>query len=119
MRVRGVEKLTVEQLEVELALGGRFVFYEYCVSIVIATMRRPSDVYFLPADDLGIVRGLPYVLLSFFFGWWGIPFGLLYTPMTIFTNLCGGRELSETETAEVLAYLQSSSAPRMVPCDEA
>jgi hypothetical protein len=119
MRVRGVEKLTLEQVQAEMALGGRFVFYEYCVSVIVATMRRPSDVYFLPANDLGVIRGLPYVLLSLFFGWWGIPFGVLYTPMTIFTNLCGGRELSEAATIEVLILLQTSHAPRMVPCDEA
>lgn len=118
MQIRGAENLTAEQLEIELALGGRFVFYEYCVSVIIATMRRPSDIYFLRANDLGIVRGLPYVLLSFCFGWWGIPFGLLYTPMTIFTNLCGGRELSEQATLDVLAQLPSSRASRMVPCDE-
>ena len=104
MQVRGTEKLTAEEVEVELALGGRFVFYEYCVSIVIATMRRPSDVYFLPANDLGIVRGLPYVLLSFFFGWWGIPWGPIYTIQSLWVNFSGGRDV----TKEVM---EQASAP--------
>lgn len=103
MRIRGAEHLSAEELEVELALGGRLVFYEYCISVIIATTRRPSDVCFLPAGDLGVARGVPYVLLSLLLGWWGIPFGLLYTPLTIFTNLCGGRELSPQATAEVLS----------------
>jgi len=119
MRIRGVENLSREQLDAELALGGRFVFYEYCLSVLFATSRRPSDVYFLKAEDLGIVRGLPYAALSFCFGWWGIPFGLLYTPMTIFTNLCGGRELSEQAALEVLALLHASMDSRITPCDEA
>jgi hypothetical protein len=118
MRIRGVDKLTMEMIESELALGGRFVFYEYCISILFATLRRPSDIVFLKANDQGIVRGLPYVLISLLFGWWGIPFGLIYTPMTIFTNLSGGRELSDQATFEVLNWLQTSNVPRMVPCDE-
>ena len=32
-------------------------------------------------------------------GWWGFPFGVIYTPMSIFTNLRGGKDM----TAEIMA----------------
>jgi hypothetical protein len=65
------------------------------------TLRRPTDIFFLRADQYGWPRGLPYSLLSLLFGWWGIPWGLIYTPLTLFTNLCGGRDV----TTEVRALL--------------
>jgi hypothetical protein len=31
-----------------------------------------------------------YTLTSLLFGWWGFPWGLIYTPQAIYRNLCGG-----------------------------
>jgi hypothetical protein len=28
------------------------------------------------------------------FGWWGIPWGVIYTPLTIMTNVMGGFDVS-------------------------
>ncbi len=94
MRIRGIEGLTAEEVEELLRGGARFVFFEYCVSVVVATLRRPSAVYLVPAGDLGIARGLPYTLLSLFLGWWGVPWGLLYTPLVLLTNLSGGCDVT-------------------------
>jgi hypothetical protein len=101
MRIHGIDQLTPAELEHELAAGGRFVFFEYCISFVALTLRRPTDIYFLRADQYGWPRGLPYTVLSLLLGWWGIPWGLIYTPLTLFTNLSGGRDV----TAEVRALL--------------
>lgn len=104
MEIHGIENWTPEEVERELAAGGAFVFYEYCISMVVFTLRRPTDVYFLRRSDTGLLRGLPYCLISLLLGWWGIPWGLIYTPLTLFTNLSGGRDV----TNEVWALLQSS-----------
>jgi hypothetical protein len=106
MRIHGIDGLTPAELEEELAAGGRFVFFEYCISFIALTLRRPSDIYFLRADQVGFVRGLPYALLSLCFGWWGIPWGFIYTPLTLFTNLSGGRDV----TAEVWQLLYPPSS---------
>lgn len=101
MRIDGVENLTAEELRAELAAGGRFVFYEYCISFLVLTLRRPTRIRFLRAGDGGLLRGLPYVLLSLLLGWWGLPWGVIYTPLTIFTNLCGGQDVTEDVTAHL------------------
>ncbi len=95
MRVDGIDNLTPGELEVELAAGGRLVFYEYCISFLVLTLRRPSRVRLLRAGDLGLVRGLPYTLVSLLLGWWGLPWGLIFTPLTVFTNLCGGHDVTQ------------------------
>src|SRR5580765_3046601 len=104
MKIKGIDGLTLQEIDAELAVGGRFVFYEYCISIVFLTLRRPTSIQFLRAGDRGMLRSLPYVIVSLIFGWWGIPWGLVYTPMAIFSNLGGGRDV----TRDVKRFLQMS-----------
>lgn len=111
MRLVGAEKLTRQQVEETLANGGRLVFFEYCVSLIVVTLRCPSPVYLLRAGDYGLLRGLPYTLVSAVFGWWGLPMGLVYTPLTLMTNLSGGRDVTaEADTLLLLAYADAPEA---------
>jgi hypothetical protein len=103
MRIEGIDNLTAAELEAELAAGGRFVFYEYCISFVVLTLRSPTSIRFLRAGEYGLLRGLPYVLVSLLLGWWGLPWGIIYTPLTIFTNLCGGHDVTAQVSGLVLA----------------
>ena len=95
MRIEGIDNLAPRDLEAELAAGGRFVFYEFCISFIFLTLRCPTSIRFLRPGETGMARGLPYVLLSMLLGWWGVPWGIIYTPLTIFTNLCGGHDVTE------------------------
>jgi hypothetical protein len=79
------------------APGCRLVFYEYCISLVFITLRRPSRLYRLAPGSSGVVEGLRYTLVSLALGWWGIPWGVLYTPLVLWTNLSGGREVTADE----------------------
>jgi hypothetical protein len=103
MRLVGAERLTREQVEATLVAGGRLVFYEYCISFIVLTMRCPSAIYLLRPGEMGLWRGLPYALVSLFFGWWGLPMGLVYTPLTLMTDLSGGRDV--TDEADTLLWL--------------
>ncbi len=71
--------------------GDRLVCFDYCISLIFITLRRTTRVYRLPAGALGLWRALPPTLVSLLLGWWGLPWGVLYTPLTIITNLSGGR----------------------------
>ncbi len=73
--------------------AGRLVYYELCVSALFFTLRRPSRLHCLRPGERGIVRGLPYALASVLLGWWGVPWGLIYTPLVLWTDLTGGREV--------------------------
>jgi hypothetical protein len=103
MRIEGIDRLTAAELEAGLAAGGRFVFYEYCISFVVLTLRCPTSIRYLPPAEWGVLRGLPYVLLSLLLGWWGLPWGIIYTPLTIFTNLTGGQDVTEQVSGFVLS----------------
>jgi len=102
MRIKGIEAMTPEEVDALLAAGARFVFYEFCISLIVITLRRPTPVFLLRPGELGLFRGLPYVCLSLLLGWWGIPWGIIYTPLTVLTNLAGGRDV----TPEIRALLR-------------
>jgi hypothetical protein len=95
MRIRGAEHLTPTELAADLAAGGRLVFYEYCISLLVLTLRCPTDLYLLRPGEWGVWRGLPYTFLSLLLGWWGIPMGVLYTPLAVLTNLGGGCDVTD------------------------
>ena len=46
MGIQGVAGLSVEQVQQEVARGGKFVVYSYCFSVLIMTFRRNTVFYF-------------------------------------------------------------------------
>jgi len=73
------------------AAGGTWVRYAYCISICIITFRRYSDPVLVPDGESRVMAGLSYTLLTLVAGWWGFPFGLIYTPICLIENLSGGK----------------------------
>lgn len=94
MQILGVEGLTVEQVHRELQRGGKFVLFEYCISVIILTFKRPSDIYFIRAGESAAMKSLQFTLLSLVAGWWGFPWGPIYTISSVVTNLGGGRDVT-------------------------
>ncbi len=102
MKIIGTEGLDGQQLGLELQRGAKFVTYQYCISILILTFRRSSDIYFVRAGESAVGKGLGFSLISLFLGWWGIPWGPIYTIGSFITNFGGGKDV----TTEVIASLQ-------------
>jgi len=99
--VHGVSGLTPENLQLELQRGGKFVFYQYCISILVMTFKRSSGVYFIRGGESTIKPGLGFTILSLVLGWWGIPWFFIWTTATTVTNCTGGKDV----TPKVLAAL--------------
>jgi len=77
--IKNLNGLTEEQVNLELSNGARFVVFQYCISIVVMTFKRGSDVYFIRADESSAKHSVGFTLLTFVLGWWGIPWGPIYT----------------------------------------
>ena len=99
--VRGVDGLSLQDIKDEIALGGRFIQYVYCVSYFIVVSRRLSDVHFVYGDESTVRTGMQYTLLSLITGWWGI-LGAIWTIQALITNFSGGFDVTNT----VLAALE-------------
>jgi hypothetical protein len=106
MKILGIEGMTPDQLQDEVARGGTFVYYQYCVSVVLMTFKRPSDIYFIRSGESALKKGLRFSLLSFVAGWWGIPWGPIYTIGALANNFGGGTVV----TREVLNQLAPRAA---------
>lgn len=94
MQIKGVDGMSVGEVQDLVRQGGRFVVYSYCVSILVMTFKRSSDIHFLRPGEGAFLPGLPYTLLSLFLGWWGFPWGFIYTPMALVQNLGGGKDVT-------------------------
>lgn len=106
MKIIGIGNMTRAQLERELQQGARFVMYQYCISILIMTFKRPTDIHLIRAGHSAVAAGLPWSALSFLLGWWGIPWGPIYTLQSFWVNFGGGRDV----TNEVMASIRQGSA---------
>ena len=62
--------------------------YQGCVSFLLFTSRFRSR--FLIVGQGNTADWLIYSGLTFMFGWWGFPWGLLFTPQALYRNLRGG-----------------------------
>jgi hypothetical protein len=105
MKIIGIEKISVAELQTEVKNGGKFVIYQYCFSVVIMTFKRVSDIYFVKSNESRVAKGLSWSLLSFLFGWWGIPWGIVYTISALAKNFAGGKDV----TAEVMRFIHSQT----------
>ena len=93
------------ELQQEIQQGGKFVMYQYCISILILTFKRSSNIYFISHDQNSVVKGLPFTLLSLVLGWWGIPWGPIYTIQSVVVNFQGGKDV----TQEVLDSMSTAA----------
>lgn len=102
---KAISGMAPNEVVFEINRGARFVIFQYCFSVVIMTFRRPTSIQFVKAGESTVVKGLPFTAFSLVFGWWGFPWGFIYTPQVIYKNLKGGVDV----TPLVLAELQRST----------
>jgi hypothetical protein len=97
MPIQGIQGMSPQELTFEVNRGGKFVSYQYCFSAIIITSKRGTDIQFIRAGESRVQKGLHWTLLTLVVGWWGIPWGPIFTVQTLWKNLHGGTD----RTAEV------------------
>lgn len=103
VKIKGLEGMSPAQLRMELDRGGKFVVYEYCISVLVMTFKRSSAIHFVRADQSRVARGLGYIGLSLLLGWWGIPWGPIFTVTALVTDFKGGSDVTPQVAPIVLA----------------
>lgn len=101
MEIKNIDGLRVSQIRDMVQQGGKFVVFPYTVSFILVTLRRSSDIYFIKADENTIKYSYGFVLLNLIIGWWGIPWGPIYTIGAAYHHIIGGKNL----TQEVMSHL--------------
>jgi hypothetical protein len=106
LQVEGIDNLSSEQIIREIQKGAKFKRFKYCHSFILVTYNKTSPVIFIKSSEGSLGHAMPYLLQSLFLGWWGFPWGPIYTIGSIFQNLFGGEDL----TADVVKILKDSGA---------
>jgi hypothetical protein len=93
-QIVGIEGMNPQQLVNELQSGARFVQYQFCFSVGIMTFKQGTNFYFVRVGESPAVKGLRWSLLTLLVGWWGIPWGPIYTVQSLWVNLRGGHDVT-------------------------
>lgn len=109
MNIIGVDGLTDEQIHLAVERGAKFVVFQYCISVLVMTFKRSSDVYFIRPGHRAFPPRIGYSILSLLLGWWGFPWGPIYTVQAFWNNALGGLDL----TPEVLSGSVRTSGSQM------
>src|SRR5713101_3929620 len=113
MKIVGIERMSTSELDFELQRGAKFVYFQYCVSIIILTFKRPSNIYFFRLGENALGKSLPFTLLSLVAGWWGFPWGPIYTIQSVYNNFRGGKDVTQLVVNSMRA--PKAAAPSPVP----
>jgi hypothetical protein len=87
----------------ELQAGGKFVVFQWCFSVLVITVKDFSEVYFIRPYESILPKHIWYTLSTMILGWWGFPWGPIYTVQTLIFNFKGGKNV----TQEAIGYLDS------------
>lgn len=106
-KIKGIDGLTYDEIYREIDNGGKFVCFPFTISILVMTFKRHSNIHFIKAGDSTFTKSIPFTLITLGLGWWGIPWGPIYSIGSLFSNLTGGKDM----TKEVLESWNSSHKP--------
>lgn len=105
-----VEQMTPEQLRFEIQRGAKFVQYQYCISVLVMTFKRFSKITYVAPEESAVVKGLGFTLLAFVAGWWGFPWGPIWTIEALWVNLRGGKDLTSQIAARLAMPVAAATA---------
>lgn len=79
----------------------RYVIFYQVTSFIIITIRRPiQGIFCYSCAERKVIQA---TVITWLIGWWGLPWGVLYSLTTIFHNLFGGSKPNDVN-ARLLAY---------------
>jgi hypothetical protein len=101
MQIKNIEGLSVSQIKGIVEDGGKFVYFPYTISIVLATFKRASSIYLVRSGESSFKHSYKHVLANGVLGWWGIPWGPIYTIGCMYNQFTGGKDV----TYDVMSHL--------------
>jgi hypothetical protein len=101
MTIKGAEGMSPDDIRHEIERGGRLVIYTYCISLLIVTFKRPTDIQLIRAGHNPAAASWPWVIVSLLLGWWGFPWGPIYTIETLYRNLSGGIDVTQDVLSQI------------------
>lgn len=102
MEIKNIEGLKVNQIKQLINQGAKFVIFPYTVSFVLMTLKRNSSIYFLHPYEKSIKYSYRHVGVNLVLGWWGLPWGPIYTIGAMYTQIIGGKDVTQIVLSELI-----------------
>ena len=82
-----------------ISIGTEVTRFQACVSLIVVSSKCPSRFFIRGYDNIfGI--GAIYSLVTLVLGWWGIPWGPVYTVQVLYHNIRGGLKTTVAQLIE-------------------
>lgn len=104
MEIRNIEGLSVSQIKQIVNEGGRFVHFPYTISLVLMTLKRSSSIYFIRPDENSFKYSYKHVGTNLVLGWWGIPWGPIYTIGALYHQISGGKDITQVVLSQLIQH---------------
>ncbi|URC14547.1 hypothetical protein [Flavobacterium sp. B183] len=104
MQIKNIDGLSVSQIRNMVQQGGKFVVFPYTVSFILMTLKRSSDIYFIKANENTFKYSYGFVFLNLIVGWWGIPWGPIYTIGSAYHHVVGGKDLTQAVLSHLIQH---------------
>ncbi|WP_374175043.1 hypothetical protein [Flavobacterium tructae] len=104
MQIKNIDGLSVSQIRNMVQQGGKFVVFPYTVSFILMTLKRSSDIYFIKANENTFKYSYGFVFLNLIVGWWGIPWGPIYTIGSAYHHVVGGKDLTQAVLSHLMQH---------------
>ncbi|MEO3404620.1 hypothetical protein AAFN85_12005 [Mucilaginibacter sp. CAU 1740] len=77
--IKNTNGITINEFYQCIDNGGKIVIYGYCISVIAFTYRLISPPHLIRVGESQAKFKKHYNTLSLLFGWWGFPWGPIYT----------------------------------------
>ena len=77
--------------------------WKYAISILVMSFKNPTNIHFVRAGEGTFGKAIGPTFISMLLGWWGIPFGIIFTIESLFINLSGGRNVTDDVMRAILS----------------
>lgn len=95
--------------------GGRLVVFQYVFSLLVISFRRNTPIHYLPPGSTGVGPAFRWSLIPLCFGWWGIPWGIIFTIGAVWRNTAGGVDVTEPILAQLIGPAKADLVVRSRP----
>jgi hypothetical protein len=102
MEIKNIQGLRVSEIKHLVNQGAKFVIFPYTVSIIVMTFKRSSSIYFIKPDENTFKYSYGHVGVNLLFGWWGIPWGPIYTIGASYRHLAGGKDVTQLVLSQLI-----------------
>jgi hypothetical protein len=102
MEIKNIEGLKVSDIKLLVQQGAKFVVFPYTISFILMTLKKNSSIYFIRPNENTFKYSFGYVLLNLVIGWWGIPWGPIYTIGALYNHIIGGKDYTQLILSELI-----------------